>query len=165
MKIEEIEIFAGVPDFPYEEIRRLEVKCEATNALMPAPTIEEANGRLRALAAKVGANAIIQADYNSGISFTSWKSLKATGLAVRRASDDMVCPTCAETIKRAAKKCRYCGTEIDQQTAAVLVPPDGVPPAVDAAAHEPLTDNNNPVIIIVLVGLALFFVIMLMGAN
>ncbi|WP_395391438.1 hypothetical protein WBP07_12530 [Novosphingobium sp. BL-8A] len=81
-KLEDIEIHTGKADFAYKPIRRLEVKCEASNALMPAPTVDEANGRLRAMAAKLGANAVIEAEYNSGISFTSWKSLKATGIAV-----------------------------------------------------------------------------------
>ncbi len=43
MKIEDIEIHTGKPDFAYKPVRQLEVKCEATNALMPAPTVEEAN--------------------------------------------------------------------------------------------------------------------------
>lgn len=165
MKIDEIEIFSGTPDFAYEEVRRLEVKCEATNALMPAPTIEEANGRLRALAAKVGANAIIQADYNSGISFTSWKSLKATGLAVRRISDDMPCPVCAETIKRAAKKCRYCGADIVQEASIAAEPAETVRQAPMQAHSEPLTDNNNPVMIIMLAGVALFVLFLMIGAG
>ncbi|EQB15745.1 YbjQ family protein [Sphingobium lactosutens] len=162
MKLEDIEIIVGKPTFEFTPIRALEVKCEASNALMPAPTIEEANGRLRALAAKVGANAVVDVTYDSGISFTSWKSLKARGMAVTRVSDEVTCDVCAETIKRAATKCRYCGA--DRQTA-MLPPtpevPDETPPspATMSSVHmEPLKDNNNPAIII---GLIVFAFVLL----
>lgn len=171
MNIEDIEIVAGKPGFEYKAVRRLEVKCEATNALMPAPTIAEANGRLRALAAKVGANAIVEVDYNSGISFTSWKSLKATGLAVVRQSEDVTCDICAETIKRAAIKCRHCGAdrtviEAEMVQGDIAVAVASLPSAALAAdMQEPLKDNNNPVIIIAICAVGLFFLFMLISAG
>ncbi|MDX3908881.1 MAG: hypothetical protein QHC67_03585 [Sphingobium sp.] len=164
MKVEEIEIFAGKPDFGFTPIRRLEVKCEASNALMPAPTIEEANGRLRALAAKVGANAITEVEYNSGVSFTSWKSLKASGLAGIKLSDDATCDVCAETIKRAATKCRYCGTDRTPMAAEPMVPAQTGIGHVHQDAQEPLRDNNNPAIIIGLCVFALFIFMMIIGS-
>jgi len=112
MKLEDIGIFVGKVDFEYEPIRRLEAKCEASTAFAPAPTVEEVSGRLRAMAAKVGANAIIEVEYNSGMSLTSWKSMKGTGLAVKKVSDDVACPFCAEKIKRNAIKCKHCGSDI-----------------------------------------------------
>lgn len=114
MQIENIEIHTGRVDFDYTSIRQLEAKCEATTALHRAPTMDDVNAKLRQLAASVGANAIINVEYKSGASMTSWKSMKATGLAVRRQTDDMPCPVCAETIKRAAKKCRFCGSDLSQ---------------------------------------------------
>lgn len=172
MNIDDITIDVGTPEFSFEPVRRLQVKCEATNALMPAPTVAEANGRLRALAAKAGADAVVEVEYNSGVSFTSWKSLKATGLAVRRISDETTCAVCAETIKRAALKCRHCGAERPPQDEAIsqstgerseddaIVPTTGLDPRL----QEPLSDNNNPAIIIGLVVLVLAFIGAVVGA-
>lgn len=168
MKVEEIGIYTGKPDFEFRPIRRLEVKCEASNALMPAPTIDEANGRLRALAAKIGANAIVEVNYNSGVSFTSWKSLKATGLAGERISDDVTCPVCAETIKKAALKCRFCGVDRTVESplsvsGLELVPAEASQPAPQPY-QEPLRDNNNPAIIIGLIVLGIAILGMVIAA-
>ena len=76
MELEKIAIVTGRPDFRFEAVRRVEAKCEATNALMPAPTVAEANDQLRVLAAKVGADAVVEVEYKSGVSMTSWKSLQ-----------------------------------------------------------------------------------------
>ena len=102
MKIEDIELHVGKVDFPYTAIRELKAKCEASHAFMPAPTETEINAKLRSMAAKVGANAVLNVRYDSGVSLTSWKSMTGTGLAVVRESDDVACSHCAETIKRAA---------------------------------------------------------------
>lgn len=120
VKVTDIEIYAGRPDFEYEPVRRIEAKCEAAHAFSSAPSMEEVNVRLRALAAKVGANAIVEVDYDSGVSLTSWRALKGTGLAVRRVSDERQCPSCAETIKKAALKCRFCGRDLGGEIAAEM---------------------------------------------
>lgn len=167
-KFEDIEIHSGKVDFGFKPIRRLEVKCETSSAFMPAPTIDEANGRLRALASSIGANAILEAKYDSGISLTSWKSLKATGLAVVREPDDRICPTCAETVKRAAAKCRFCGTDLEPMTPSdesTVMDKKVVAPQQDASEIEPLTDNNNPAIVISLIFVALFVILMMIGAQ
>ena len=41
-------------------------------------------------------------------------------MAVPRNADEVVCRVCAETIKRAAKKCRFCGADLS--TSATGVP-------------------------------------------
>jgi hypothetical protein len=142
VQIDSIEIHTGSPSFEYTPVRHLEAKCEAATALHATPTIEDANLKLRELAARVGANAIVDVRYESGMSLTSWKSMKATGLAVRRVSDEMACPVCAETIKRAAQRCRFCGGEVSETVAARRAPEPRITPRV--SNPEPLRSTNNP---------------------
>lgn len=165
MRIEDIEIHVGKPDFEYKPIRRLEAKCEATMAFSPAPTVDEMNGKLRSMAAKVGANAIIDVTYDSGVSMTSWKSMKGTGLAVLKLSDEVPCSVCAEPIKRAAKKCRFCGAEVQQgQLLVERGSGTGSPPNIadGVVEAEPLRETNNPQTWLI-VGAVLFVLLMLIG--
>lgn len=189
MRVEDIEIHAGSPSFEYEPLRRVEAKCEATTAFSAAPTVEEVNGRLRALAAKLGANAVINVAYKSGASLTSWKSLKATGLAVHKLSDETACEVCAETIKKAALKCRFCGAErTPTNTLAVSPVADGKLPVVPLRPEkmpdestvykpqyqdgnkpgpslEPLRDTNNPQIIVWVMAGIFILALVLAGAS
>jgi hypothetical protein len=138
-------------------------------AFSPAPTVDEMNAKLRAMASKVGANAVINIEYNSGVSMTSWKSMKGTGLAVRKLSDDISCPICAETIKRAAKRCRYCGAEIEH-----ILPISAIPsvPSTSRSTekvlpeiqNEPLRETNNPQLWLI-VGAGLFLLLMLISMG
>jgi hypothetical protein len=166
MKIEDIELHVGDVDFPYKPVRELRAKCEASNALMPAPTETEINAKLRGMAAKVGANAVINIRYNSGVSFTSWKSMTGTGLAVIRESDTIDCPYCAETIRRAATKCRFCGEEITAPTISEPATASASPSQPSATEYHPdqppLEETNNPVWWIVAV--SVFVVIMMIIA-
>jgi|694.fasta_scaffold94123_5 hypothetical protein len=60
-------------------------------------------------------------NYQSAIDNHSWEGDSFASLAVESASElpplplMKVCPMCAEDIKYAAKKCRYCGTMLDDQ--------------------------------------------------
>ena len=166
MRIEDIEIHAGKPDFEYEPVRRVEAKCEATMAFSPAPTIEEMNGRLRSMAAKLGANAIIEVTYDSGVSMTSWKSMKGKGLAVRKLTDERECPMCAEKIKRAAIKCRYCGADVEPASAAAApAPPQQLPDATPRPSPieaETLRETNNPQMWLI-IGAFIFAALFLFG--
>lgn len=154
MRIEDIEIHVGTPTFEFTPVRQLEAKCEAATAISSAPTMDEMNGKLRQMAAKVGANAVINVEYKSGVSMTSWRSMKGTGLAVMKQSDDATCPSCAETIKRAAVKCRFCGADVESaaklaEPAQASSEPSSIVRAAPAAANayanqEPLRETNNP---------------------
>lgn len=156
MRVDQIEIHVGTVDFQFDSIRRLEVKCEARTNFSRTPTIAEANAKLQELAAGLGANAVVDVKYESGMSMTSWRSLKATGLAVKKSSDEVQCPRCAELIKRAAKVCRFCGAEFGVGSSEVATPVSGevpstsipvpvVPPRNLASDQEPLraTDNSQ----------------------
>ena len=171
MRIEDIEIHVGTPNFEYTSVRKLEAKCEATMAFSPAPTVDEMNGKLRSMAAKVGANAVINVEYNSGVSMTSWKSMTGTGLAVIKQLDDIICPFCAEMIKRAAIKCKHCGAEIEAQSDDIPAPALNVetaetqpiaPVVTDASDLEPLRETNNPQTWLI-VGAVVFVLLTILG--
>lgn len=111
MRIEDIEIHTGNIDRPYKTIGYITAKVGAATAFSKTPTIEDVNFKLKEEAIKRGANAIINVSYDRGISMTSWKALSASGTAILMESDEVKCPFCAETIKRAATICRYCGKD------------------------------------------------------
>jgi uncharacterized protein YbjQ (UPF0145 family) len=92
MRVEEIEIHgmeAGRVSFAWRPVRRVQTRLDAATPLHPAPTREQADARLRQLAASLGADAVIDVLYQSGASWSSWKSMKATGLAVLRDTGDL----------------------------------------------------------------------------
>ncbi len=117
MKITEIEIHAGDVDRPYKAIGEISAKVQAATAFSKTPTIEDVNLKLQEQASRMGANAVIQVQYDRGISLISYKVLKARGIAVVLESDDVKCPYCAELIKREAVKCKHCGSDVTQKPA------------------------------------------------
>lgn len=118
MKITDIAIHAGGIEQRYKSLKEITAKCSKGSLLSKSPTIEDVNFKLQEEASKLGANAVINVTYNRGMSLMSYEVLKAIGLAVVVESDEMPCPLCAETIKRAAKKCKHCGFDLSNSTGA-----------------------------------------------
>lgn len=108
-----IEIFTDTPARPYKSLGVIKAKVAPMGGMMAKqPTIEDANYKLQEIAASLKANGVINVTYTRGISAMSWKALYAEGEAVIFESEDFACPVCAEQIKRAAQKCRFCGTDL-----------------------------------------------------
>ncbi len=114
MKVDDIEIHVGDIDRPYKVIGQVTARVTAATLFSKTPTIEDVNFKLKEEALKKGANAVINTQYNRGISMTSWKALTAQGTAVMAESADMKCPFCAELIKREAIKCKHCGADLQK---------------------------------------------------
>jgi hypothetical protein len=172
MNVDAIEIHIGKPDFAYEPVRRLEAKAEARTAFSNSPTNSAVDAQLRQLAASVGADAVINVEYHRGVSMSSWNSLQGAGLAVRKVKEDITCPVCAETIKRAAKYCRFCGAQITpSEPGQVVANPVGQQsPTTDRPTSptnaEPLTSTDNSrvaIIALALIGGVLLLVIIATG--
>jgi hypothetical protein len=100
-----VELFTGEPDRPYTILGEVMAKQNDGN-------IEDCNTVLIEQATRMGADGIINLNYDRKVSLMSWSQLNARGTAVKFESADMPCPVCAEMIKRAAKMCRFCQTEI-----------------------------------------------------
>jgi hypothetical protein len=115
VRIEDIEIHAGGIAQQYKVIGPVTARVGAATLFSKTPTIEDVNFKLREAALKVGANAVINVQYERGIALTSWKALTARGTAVMAESDEIKCPFCAELIKREAIKCKHCGADLPKK--------------------------------------------------
>ena len=112
MQSSDVQNHTGRVDRPYKSLGMIEAKRSKRSAFSPDPTIEEVNEELRQAAAERFANAVIEVQYKRSVTMFSYGVLTAWGVAVILESDDKVCPSCAETIKRAAVKCRFCGADV-----------------------------------------------------
>ena len=112
MRVDQIEIHDGEPNSLYEVIGEVRARLGARTALNKAPTLEDANSRLREQALKIGAQAVINVQYKRGPIPSSWKGLTATGTGVRLIADEKSCPYCAEMVKQEAIRCRHCGSDL-----------------------------------------------------
>lgn len=114
MSIQDIEIYGNGIDRPYKELGHIKVRVQSRFAFSKEKTIEEVTLKLREKALKMGANAVINVQYDRGISMTSWKALTATGTAVYAESANVKCPFCAEPIRRETIKCKHCGESLQR---------------------------------------------------
>ena len=75
---------SDITDRKYERLGDLTVTVNKTTAFHADPTKEMVNDKLKAEAAKLGADAVIHVTYgNTGVSFFSWGSLEGKGRAIR----------------------------------------------------------------------------------
>lgn len=79
----EVVISEGDIEAPYTEIAPLEVTLKKHTAFHPSPTRAQANQALQDKARQIGANAVINTTYKSGVGMTTWGYMKATGTAVK----------------------------------------------------------------------------------
>jgi uncharacterized protein YbjQ (UPF0145 family) len=112
MKVTDIAIHADGLTQPYKMCGEITAKVSKGSMFSKSPTIEDANFKLQEEASKLGANAVINVSYSRGMSLMSYEVLKAVGTAVIAESDEVECRFCAETIKRTAKKCKHCGSDL-----------------------------------------------------
>lgn len=81
----DIKIYEGSPagDKKYSDLGKVEVSVKKLTIFHKDPTREQANEALRAKAAELGANAVINVRYESGIGAMTWGYMDAFGQAIR----------------------------------------------------------------------------------
>ncbi len=109
----DVRILSTPPDGDYRVLGEIMVKLTRWTPLERKYGREDVDQRLREKASALGANAIVNVRYEQkDESWTNAGSIEATGLAVVSESDTTTCPFCAERIKRAATRCKHCGSDI-----------------------------------------------------
>ena len=77
-----IEIIPGGTDRPHRELGEVTARKRAMTVFHKAPEISAGEEALRKKAAELGADAVIHAEFDRGISAWSWKTLNAKGTAI-----------------------------------------------------------------------------------
>jgi len=76
-------ILEGVPEKKYKELGPVEVSVKKLTVFHKDPTKEQANEALIEKARIIGADAVINVTYESGIGFTTWGYIDAKGTGVK----------------------------------------------------------------------------------
>lgn len=112
-KSNDVRILTIRPESGYREVQEISVKLVRRSPLERKFTREDANQRLQEKAIALGANAIIDIQYDQkDHTATTAGYIEAKGIAIIDESDVATCPFCAETIKKAATRCKHCGSDI-----------------------------------------------------
>jgi hypothetical protein len=75
----------GLPGHKYKELGPIEVSVRKLTVFHSNPTKEQANAALTDKARVLGADAVVNITYESGVGFTTWGYMDAKGMAVRLA--------------------------------------------------------------------------------
>ena len=75
----------SLPDRPYKEIGPIEVSVKKLTLFHKDPTKEQANDALSEKARAIGADAVINVKYKSGVGLTTWGYIDANGTGVKLA--------------------------------------------------------------------------------
>ena len=109
----DVRILSTPPDGDYRALGEVAVKLTRRTPLERKYSREDADQRLREQAMALGANAIVNVRYEQkGHNLVNAGYIHAWGTAVIDESDTTDCPFCAERIKRAATRCKHCGSDI-----------------------------------------------------
>lgn len=73
----------SLPGKKYKEIGLIEVSVKKLTVFHKDPTKEQANEALQEKAVAIGADAVVNVTYKSGIGFTTWGYMDAEGTGVR----------------------------------------------------------------------------------
>ncbi|HMM74228.1 MAG TPA: heavy metal-binding domain-containing protein [Gammaproteobacteria bacterium] len=73
----------SLPGHSYQEIGPIEVSVKKLTVFHKDPTKEQAQEALRVRARTMGADAVINVTYASGVGFTTWGYMDAKGVAVK----------------------------------------------------------------------------------
>ena len=111
-KIEDIKIYDGDTNRVNKKIGKIFARADSS-LLSKTATMNDVNYRLKEEALKNGGNAVIHVKYKRS-SLTSWRGIKANGIAIFAEPDDKKCPYCAEKIKIDAITCKHCGKELKE---------------------------------------------------
>jgi len=111
----DVEIIADAdPGRPYTSLGSIRVRIATGYVTNNSRNVESVNAKLRKVAFRKKANAVIGVQYERGRFLGTWKTLTVTGTAVVADTADRECPACGKPIKWDATVCRFCGHAVER---------------------------------------------------